>query len=197
MTILLAIIVGAAFGVALDRVGATSPNLIIGMLTLRSLHLMKAILLAIGTASVLMFAAQLIGLVEVAHMSIKAAYAGVFLGGMLLGLGWAISGFCPGTGLASAATGRWDAAVFVIGGLVGAAAYMLSYPWFEGTAIMADIAGGKSTLGAVPGLDAPALIPGLRGDLVGIALGGLFIAAAFALPERLSGSGRRQALPAS
>lgn len=186
MTILFALLVGAAFGFALDRAGATSPNIILDMLTLRGLHLMKTILLAIGTASVLMFAGQMAGLVDVGHMSVKAAYGGVFVGGLLLGLGWAVSGFCPGTGLAAAATGRWDALVFVGGGLAGAAAYMLSYRWFEGTALMADIVGGKTTVGAVPGTDYPALVPGLPGDVVGIALGLLFVAAAFAMPDRIS-----------
>lgn len=193
MEILLAILVGAAFGFALDRAGATSPNLIIGMLTLRTLHLMKTILLAIGVASVLTFAGQMAGLVDVGHLSVKAAYIGVFFGGILLGLGWAVSGFCPGTGLASAATGRWDGLVFAVGGLAGAAGYMLTYPWFEGTWMLEDIAGGKATVGAVPGTDYPALIAGLPGDLVGIVLGALFIAAAFALPDRLAGSRARVA----
>jgi len=195
MEILLALLLGAAFGAALDRAGATSPDLIIGMLTLRVLHLAKAILLAIGVASVLMFAAQMAGLIEVGHMSVKAAYIGVFFGGALLGLGWAISGFCPGTGLASAATGRTDAAVFAVGGLAGAAAYMLTFPLFDGTWVLADLAGGKSTVGAVPGLDNPALLEGLRGDLVGIALGAVFVAAAFALPDRLTG-GHAKMVPA-
>lgn len=187
MTIVLALLLGAAFGFALDRVGATSPNIILDMLTLRGLHLMKTILLAIGVASVLMFAGQMAGLVDVGHMSVKAAYGGVFVGGLILGLGWAVSGFCPGTGIAAAAAGRWDALVFVGGGLAGAGAYMLTYRWFEGTALMAEIVGGKTTVGAVPGTDYPALFPGLPGDLVGIALGLLFVAAAFALPDRLSG----------
>jgi hypothetical protein len=191
MEILLAILVGAAFGAALDRVGATSPDVIIGMLTLRVLHLAKAILLAIGLASVLMFVGQMIGVIEVGNMSVKAAYIGVFFGGILLGIGWAISGFCPGTGVASAATGRLDGVVLVLGGLAGAGAYMLTYPWFEGTWMLVDIAGGKSTLGSVPGLDNPALIEGLRGDLLGVALGAVFIAAAFVLPDRLSGGHAR------
>jgi F0F1-type ATP synthase assembly protein I len=47
-TIILAIVIGAAFGFALDRVGATNPGYIISMLRLGNLHLMKTILLAIG-----------------------------------------------------------------------------------------------------------------------------------------------------
>ena len=108
-TIILAIVIGAAFGATLDRIGATNPSLIGKMLNFTNLHLMKTILLAIGTGSVLMFGGQMFGIVEVGHMSVKAAYVGVFIGGLLLGAGRAVSGYCPGTGICAAASGRKDA----------------------------------------------------------------------------------------
>lgn len=150
-TIFLAILVGGAFGFTLDRIGATNPNYIIGMLNLRNLHLMKTILLAIGVGSILMFGGLLAGVVDAGHLSVKASHFGVFFGGMLLGTGSAVSGYCPGTGLAAAATGRKDAMLFVVGGLMGAAAYMFSYAWVDSTGILNQIAGGKTTLGTVSG----------------------------------------------
>ena len=100
MTIFLALIIGGLFGFVLDRIGATNPTVLGRMLALINMGLMKAILLAIGVGSVLMFAGQMVGLVDVGHMSVKTAYIGVFVGGLLLGTGWAIGGYCPGTGLA-------------------------------------------------------------------------------------------------
>lgn len=185
MTILYAIICGAAFGFALDRIGATNPNWIERMLTLTNLHLAKTILLAIGVGSSLMFAGQMLGLVEVGHMSVKSAYAGVFLGGLLLGLGWAASGYCPGTGLGAAMGGRKDAWFFIAGGLLGAAAYMVTYPFWKSTGLLD---GEKLTLGAVPGAKYEGLTT-LSGDVAGLVLGLCFIAIAFALPERLRGQG--------
>jgi hypothetical protein len=182
--IILALIIGGAFGAVLDRIGATNPNTIINMLALRGLNLMKAILLAIGTASILIFAGQMAGIVDVGHMSIKTAYWGVLVGGLLLGFGWALSGYCPGTGVCAAATGRYDALVYILGGLLGAGAYALVYAGIRETGLLDGIWGGKVTLGAVPGLDGPALLPGLRGDLVGIVMGALFVVIAFALPSR-------------
>jgi hypothetical protein len=187
-TIILAILIGGAFGAVLDRIGATNPNWITRMLTLRNLHLMKTILLAIGTGSVLMFAGQMAGLVDVGHMSVKGAYLGVFLGGLMLGAGWAVSGYCPGTGICAAATGRRDALFFVAGGLLGAAAFMVSYPFWKASGLMDGIAGGKVTLGSVPGSDYQGL-SGISGDILGILLGLAFIAVAFILPERLVGRG--------
>lgn len=194
-SIILAIVIGVAFGAALDRVGATNPNYINRMLNLTNLHLMKTILLAIGTGSILMFGGQMLGLVEVGHMSVKAAYVGVFLGGLLLGAGWALSGYCPGTGVCAAATGRKDALFFIAGGLLGAAAYMVTYPAWKSSGLLDGLWGGKVTLGTVPGsgYDGVTAIPG---DILGIILGLGFVALAFALPERLTGRGAAVAIPA-
>ena len=184
--IILAVIVGLAFGFALDRAGATNPGYIIKMLNFADLHLMKAILLAIGVSSVAVFGALLAGLIDPGHLSVKSAYIGVFIGGILLGTGFAVAGYCPGTSLSAAATGRKDALFFVVGGLAGAAAYMVSYPWVKSTGILAPIAGGKATLGQISGTSYPALFETLPGELVGIVIGVAFILVAFMLPMSLT-----------
>ncbi len=185
MEILLAIVLGTAFGAVLDRIGASNPAVIGKMLALINLNLMKTILLAIGFASVLMFGGQMLGLVDVGHMSIKTSYVGVFIGGLLLGFGWALSGYCPGTGVAALGTGRRDAFAFVAGGLLGAAAYMVTYPSWKSSGLLDAVAGGAVTIGPVPGSKYEGLIS-LPGDVVGIVLGLVFIVIAFMLPNRLS-----------
>ena len=50
--IILAIIIGAAFGFVLDRVGATNPGYIISMLRLGNLHLMNAGVIRAATGAV-------------------------------------------------------------------------------------------------------------------------------------------------
>ncbi len=192
-SIILAIIIGAAFGATLDRVGATNPSLIGRMLNVTNLHLMKTILLAIGTGSILMFGGQMLGLVDVGHMSVKAAYIGVFIGGLLLGTGWAMSGYCPGTGVCAAASGRKDALFFIAGGLFGAAAYMVTYPAWKASGMLEDLAGGKVTIGTVPGAPYDGLTA-MSGDVIGIVLGALLVVIAFALPMSLRTGGH--AVPA-
>jgi len=182
-SILLAIVIGVAFGAVLDRIGATNPNFIGKMLNLTNLHLMKTILLAIGTGSVLMFAGQMVGVIDVGHMSVKTAYVGVFIGGLLLGGGWALSGYCPGTGVCAIASGRKDALFFGAGGLLGAAAYMATYPFWSDSGLLSGILGGKVTLGTIPdsGYEGLTNIPG---DILGIVLGAVFILVAIVLPEK-------------
>lgn len=186
MSIVLALVIGAAFGAVLDRIGASDPNFIGKMLNLTNLHLMKTILLAIGVGSVLMFAGQIMGFVDVGHMSVKTAYVGVFVGGLLLGSGWALAGYCPGTGLVAAAAGRRDALAFIAGGLLGAAAYMATYPSVKAAGLLEAIGGGSVTLGSVPGAKYEGLTA-LPGDVLGIVLGLVFILVAFLLPERIAG----------
>lgn len=188
-TIILSILIGGAFGFVLDRIGATNPGLIIRMLNLTDLHLMRTILGAIGVASVLLFTGLLTGLVDPGHLSVKTAYIGVFVGGLLLGAGFAVAGYCPGTGLTAAATGRKDALFFVAGGLLGAAAYMGSYAWVKSTGILAKIAGGNTTLGAIDGTNYPALFPALSGEVLGLITGLALIGIAWILPGRLMGKG--------
>ena len=196
MTIFLAIVIGAAFGFVLDRTGATNPNWIVKMLNLRNLHLAKTILMAIGVGSVLMFVGQMTGLVDVGHMSVKTAYVGVFFGGLVMGFGWAFSGYCPGTSVTAAASGRKDALFFIAGGLLGAAAYMVTYASVKGTFLMDKIMGGKVTLGTVPGAKYEG-ITAIQGDLLGIALGVVFIIVAFVLPNKLiGGDATSNAVPA-
>jgi uncharacterized protein len=187
LEISLAVLIGGAFGYTLDRIGATNPGYLIRMLNLTNLHLMKTILMGIGVASVLTFSGLLAGFVDAAHLSVKTAYVGVFIGGILLGLGWALSGYCPGTGVAAVATGRVDAVFFVLGGLIGAAAYMVTYVSVAATSIMAPVAGGKATMGVITKTKFPPLLTSVSGEWLGLILGLALIAVAFLLPNRIVG----------
>lgn len=187
-SLVLAIAIGLAFGFALDRVGATNPNYIVGMLRLGKMHLAKTILFAIGLSSVLMFAGLLAGLINPGHLDVKTAYVGVFIGGALLGVGFAAAGYCPGTGLAAMATGRKDAVFFTLGGLLGAGAYMLTYSQVKATGLLDSVLGGKATLGKIGGSKYPALFD-MSGEILGIVIGIVLIGIAFALPARLRAHG--------
>lgn len=185
MEILLALFLGTFFGFALHRVGASNPENILNMLRLRDLHLMKAILFAVGVASSLLFIGLAAGMINPSHLDIKASYWGVIVGGLILGAGWAISGYCPGTGVVAAGDGRKDALFYIMGGLVGAFIYMLMYGSLRGSFLLAEIAGGKTSLAQTPTSFA-ALITGFPGLGVALSLGILFIIIAFALPDSKS-----------
>jgi hypothetical protein len=185
MDIVLAIVLGTAFGFVLQRIGAADPDKIIGMLRLTDLHLMKTILLAIGVSSALLFLGLAVGVLDGGNLSVKTAYPGVLVGGLLLGAGWALGGYCPGTGVVALGSGRKDAIAFIVGGLVGAGLFIVTYEGLAGTGLFDKMFGGKVTLADTGAYDALLGLPGL---LVALAIGGIMIAAAFLLPKALRGA---------
>ena len=184
MQILLAIILGGLFGFALYFAGASNPKKIIQMLRLQDLSLMKIIVFAIGFASILLFLANLVGIFEISHLSIKGVNFGVILGGLIFGIGFGSVGSCPGTCVAaSTGDGFKKALVTVLGGLVGAFVFSMSYGWFKGLGLFSAMDLGKLTLFNVSD-KYPALFNiGFIGLLV---TGILFIAVAIILPTKPS-----------
>ncbi|MBN1787469.1 MAG: YeeE/YedE family protein [Sedimentisphaerales bacterium] len=117
---------GLLFGAALYMGGLADPDKIIGTLRLKDFHAMKTITLFIIVG---MLGTWILDITGNAHYSVKtAAIVSVLLGGALLGIGFGMTGYCPGTGLACAASGRIDALVSIIGMLAGAFVFILIYP---------------------------------------------------------------------
>ena len=183
MEIILAIILGTAFGFALHRVGASNPQYIINMLRFTDLHLMKVILFAIGLSSGLLFLGMSIGFIDPGNLSVKTSYWGVPIGGAFLGGGWALSGYCPGTGVAALGDGRKDAIFFVLGGLVGAEVYMLVYSGLTESFLFRNIFGGNVTLATTANESYTGILSGIPGVLVAAIIAILFAVAAWKLPS--------------
>jgi uncharacterized membrane protein YedE/YeeE len=186
MDIILSIILGSLFGFALHRVGAADPQVIINMLRLNDLHLMKVILFALAISSGLLFVGLLTGLINPAHLSIKTTYWGVLVGGVIFGIGWALGGYCPGTGVAALGDGRKDAVFFIAGGLCGAFLYMLVYSKFKGSILLENVLGGKVSLAATPNESFSAILNGIPGIVIAFIIAIAFSFAAWKLPAKNS-----------
>jgi hypothetical protein len=120
------LIMGVIFGASLVLTGLTNPDKIIGALRLKDFYAIRtvAVFLLVG-----MLGTWILDLFGAAHFDIKPAIIlPVLIGGAFLGTGLGLTGFSPATGLASAASGRIDALITVIGMIFGAHVYILIYP---------------------------------------------------------------------
>ena len=184
MEIILAIVLGVAFGFALDQAQASNPQKIINMLRLKDFHLMKVILFAIGFSSLLLFILLALNIIDAGHLSIKTSYIGVIIGGGLLGVGFAISGYCPGTSVVAAGRGRKDALFFILGGLLGAFIYMLIFGSIKDSVLFNKIAGGAVSLVETNSAKYSSLIGNVRALFIAGPIAILFMLIAFLLPGK-------------
>lgn len=127
--IIFGLLTGIAFGAILQRVGASSYEMIVNMLRLKDLTVMKFFFLAVAVGSLGIYAVDSVG---TAHIGIAPLYlVGITVGGLIFGVGWAVSGYCPGTSLVAMGEGKTDAAITVFGGLVGALTLALTWDWMK------------------------------------------------------------------
>jgi hypothetical protein len=154
------LLIGILFGAALFAGGLANPDKIVGTLRLRDFHAMRTIGMFVLVG---MVGTWLLSLVGLAHFSVKPmAVVSVLLGGTLLGAGFGITGYCPGTGLACAASGRLDALLTVAGMFVGGLAFILLYPVVFGP-LDGIMNYGKITLPEATGIPAAAYVIVLAG----------------------------------
>ena len=117
------VVFGALFGFLLVRAGATSYDAIAGMFRLEDLHLVGVIVLAIATSAIGFALLRRRGVARGGAklaLETKPVKAGLVPGALLFGVGWALTGACPGTAIAQLGEGRLAGAITLAGIVLGA-----------------------------------------------------------------------------
>jgi uncharacterized membrane protein YedE/YeeE len=165
-TLLIGFAIGCAFGAILFLGGASSYRKILGTLLLRDMTIIKLMMTAIGVGTLGVYLMDFSGL---ANMSIKPAYVwGIAAGGAVFGVGWAVSGYCPGTCVVGASEGKLDAIFTLAGALVGAFLFSLVYPTMDAW-LMQNANFGKITFVDLIGVDGVYLAVPFSMILLGVA----------------------------
>ncbi len=98
--------------------------------------MIKVFLTAVATGAVVL---AILNGFDIVKLQPKAAiYAADIGGGLLLGVGIALAGACPGTTLAQIGAGYRDAFFTLAGGILGALAFSYLQPWFGATLFSAN-----------------------------------------------------------
>ncbi len=128
-TLWLGLIMGIVFGFTLEKSRVFEPGMIIGQFQLRKFIMLKVFLTAIITGLIIFACFFALGF---ERLSWKITiYAADIIGGLLLGIGIALAGACPGTLFAQIGAGYKDSIATLFGGLAGAIAFIKLQPWLK------------------------------------------------------------------
>lgn len=130
--LVVAFVLGLGFGWFLERAGFGSSCRLCAQFYLYDMTVLKVMFTAIITAAVGLWLFSAVGLLDLSLVYLVPTSIGAqLLGGLLLGAGFIIGGYCPGTSVTATATGAMDGVVFIVGFAVGLAVYALALPGLE------------------------------------------------------------------
>ncbi|MFA6955888.1 MAG: YeeE/YedE thiosulfate transporter family protein [Thermoanaerobaculia bacterium] len=127
--LVVAVVLGFGFGFVLERAGFGRATKLAAQFYLTDMTVLKVMFSAIVTAMGGLLVAAGLGLTDLSAISLSIAgwtwLWPMLVGGFVLGAGFIISGYCPGTCLVSAGSGNLDGLVAFAGVVVGSFVYNL------------------------------------------------------------------------
>jgi uncharacterized protein len=128
-SLIVAFVTGIGFGFFLERAGFGNARLLAAQFYFRDLRVLKVMFTAIVTAMVGLYGLSRAGFVDLSLVYLTPTFlVPQIVGGLILGVGFIIGGYCPGTSCVSAATGRVDGMVYVAGMIAGLLGFAELYP---------------------------------------------------------------------
>jgi uncharacterized protein len=132
-SLLVAFAIGIGFGFFLERAGFGSARKLVAQFYLTDLAVFKVMFTAIVTAMLGVTYLGWMGLLDLSLVYLVPTYwVAQVVGGLLLGVGFVIGGYCPGTSVAAVATGKIDGLVYVLGIVAGTLTFAGLFPLLRG-----------------------------------------------------------------
>lgn len=145
------LILGIIFGVALEGAGFASACKLTAQLRFGDWGVFKVMMSAIIVTAFGTWVLRLAGVMPETSIFIpQMAFLAALLGGIGVGTGMAVGGYCPGTSVVAFASGRMDGLVFFIGLIFGAIVFAGAYTWlFPVSALNSQGGVMPATIGAL------------------------------------------------
>jgi uncharacterized protein len=112
---------GIAFGFVIQRIGATDAHRMARSHLMLDADIPRFMVLAAALSAVGLFGLQAVGVGRTLPLPTSIVATG--LAAVIFGIGWGLTGYCPGTTWAAAGEGRMDAVFALLGGLAGTALF--------------------------------------------------------------------------
>ena len=125
----IAFVIGIGFGFVLEQAGFSSSRKLAGMFYGYDTVVLKVFFTGAITAMLGLLFFSLFGWIDLSLIYVNPTFLGsAIVGGVIMGAGFIIGGFCPGTSVCAAAIGKIDAMVFIGGIFLGIFFFAEGFP---------------------------------------------------------------------
>jgi len=127
-----AVLLGMGFGFTLEASGFSSSRKIIGTFFGYDFVVLKVFFTAAITAMLGLLYFSYLGWVDYSMLYIQPTFVtSAIVGGIVMGIGFSMGGYCPGTSFCALAIGKIDALLFTIGIALGVFIFSEAFPLLE------------------------------------------------------------------
>lgn len=129
----IALVIGIAFGFVLENSGFSSSRKLAGVFYGYDFTVLKVFFTAAITAAIGLYYFHFMGWLDLSLVYVNPTFlTSAIVGGVIMGLGFIMGGYCPGTSYCGAAIGKIDAIVFSLAMTFGIFVFSEFYPLLEG-----------------------------------------------------------------
>ncbi len=131
MNLVVALVIGIAFGYVLEQAGFSSSRRLAGVFYGYDFTVLRVFFTAGVTAMLGIIILGFFGWLDTDAIYVNPMFLGpAIVGGVIMGVGFVVGGYCPGTSVCAAAIGKKDALAFVGGGLLGVLLFGEFFPTY-------------------------------------------------------------------
>lgn len=132
-SLIIAFFIGIAFGFILEQAGFSSTKKLVGLFYGYDFTVLRVFFTAGITAMAGVLLMGHYGMLDLDIIYVNPTFLkSAVIGGLIMGAGFIIGGFCPGTSVCALAIGKLDALAFIIGAVLGVWVFIESFPLLEG-----------------------------------------------------------------
>ena len=131
--LVIAVLIGVAFGFVLESSGFSSSRKLAGVFYGYDFVVLKVFFTTAITAMLGLLYFDYLGWIDLSLVYVNPLYVqSAIIGGITMGLGFILGGYCPGTSFCGVAIGKIDAMIFTGGMFVGILLFAELFPLLEG-----------------------------------------------------------------
>jgi len=131
LNFVVALFIGIGFGFILEQAGFSTSKKLVGLFYGYDFTVLRVFFTAGVTAMIGVITLDHFGMLDMDIVYVNPTFLwSAIVGGLIMGVGFVVGGFCPGTSFCAAAIGKKDGMAFVVGSFVGVFLFTEGFPLF-------------------------------------------------------------------